>query len=413
MPTNIPIGSPLASKVFGAAVFAETQRRPSLLKNITGPAPKQSAAEAKLKGQTPPDFPVVRVTDLSKTAGDAVSVDLFDIIHGKPVMGDKKLAGKMMGLNYSSQDIRINQVRGGVDPGGRMTQQRTVHNLRSIAKANLAGWAARLEDQQALVHLAGARGSQNTADWVVPLENDPDFAEIMVNPVLPPTHNRHFYANDATSIDTLDTTDILSLDDIDVLRSAIEDSESPLQPIKLPDDPMADDEPLYVLFVTARQWHYLQNRTSAASWRQFIQNAYARKSGGTRHPLFSGEPGMWNGILIKRMSRAIRFNAGDTVTVATNTDKFATTTKTAAVDTDRAILLGAQALANVYGRHQKSDYFYNWHEEETDHGNVIETSIAMMNGKGKIRFEVNGVDTDHGVMVIDSYAPDPVTTKVP
>jgi N4-gp56 family major capsid protein len=412
MPTTIPVGSSLARKVFGSALFTRTQRKPSLLKNITGEAPKQTAAEAKLKGQSQPDFPIVRVTDLGKSAGDTVSVDLFDIVTGKPVMGDKKLAGKMMSLSYSSQDIKIDQCRAGIDTGGRMAQQRTVHQLRGICMSNLTGYNSRLEDQQALVHLAGARGTQLTQDWVVPLATDPDYASIMVNPVYAPTYNRHLYAGDATGLADLDATNILTLGDIDRMRSYIEDSDLPLQPIKLPDDPMADDEPLYLLLVTARQWHYLQNRTDSASWRTFLAQAYARKTAGSKHPLFSGEPGMWNGIMVKRMSRAIRFPANTVITVATSAATYTETTATCAVHTDRAILLGAQALANVYGRHQKSDFYYNWHEEESDHGNTLEVSTAMMNGKAKIRFNMGGTDTDHGVMVMDSYAPDPKTTVV-
>ncbi|WP_268577049.1 phage capsid family protein, partial [Escherichia coli] len=88
--TTVPVGSPLARKVFGAALFANTQRQPSLMNNLTGAAPKQSAAEAKLKGQTSPDMPLVRVTDLTKSQGDQVSVDLINQTGGKPIMGDKQ-----------------------------------------------------------------------------------------------------------------------------------------------------------------------------------------------------------------------------------------------------------------------------------------------------------------------------------
>src|SRR3546814_12822253 len=89
--TNIPVGSALARKVFGAALFANTQRTPSLMNNLTGPAPKQSDAEAKLKGQTSPEMPIVRITDLSKSQGDTVSVDMNNQNGGKPNMGDRKI----------------------------------------------------------------------------------------------------------------------------------------------------------------------------------------------------------------------------------------------------------------------------------------------------------------------------------
>ena len=134
-------------------------------------------------------------------------------------------------------------------------------------------------------------------------------------------------------------------------------------------------------------------------------NARERSS---KNPLFSGEPGLWNGILIKKMPRAIRFAAGEDVTVATNADAYTETTATAAVDTDRSILLGGQALAEVYGKHTQSGTHFNWHEEVTDHGNTLEASIASITGCAKIRFEdAASRVNDHGVLVIDSYAPAP------
>ena len=118
--TNIPYGSALARKVFGAALFAAVQVKPGFMNLLTGPAPKQAEAESKLKGQTSADYPIVRVTDLSKGAGASVSVDLFDNLNGKPTMGDKRIAGRLMGLDYSSMDVQINQYRGGADAGGRI-----------------------------------------------------------------------------------------------------------------------------------------------------------------------------------------------------------------------------------------------------------------------------------------------------
>lgn len=118
--TTVPIGSALAKKVYSVAVFSETQRKPSLRRNLVGPAPTQSSTEKKLRGQTSEDFPIVRVTDLQNTAGDTVSVDLFNVVHGKPTMGDHKIAGRMMPLKSSSMDVRIDQFRGGVDQGGRI-----------------------------------------------------------------------------------------------------------------------------------------------------------------------------------------------------------------------------------------------------------------------------------------------------
>ena len=408
MAINIPYGSPLAAKVFGAAVFAAVQNEPGFMNLLSGGAPAQGAAEAKMKGQTSPDYPIVKITDLSKAAGDSVSVDLFNIMNGKPVMGDKRIAGRGMSMTSSSMDVVINRSRGMADTGGKMAQKRTKHNLRSIIQAGLTNWGGRLEDQRSLVHLAGARGSQATADWLVPAQSDTEFADIMVNAVKAPTKNRQYYANDATTPSDIGTNDELRLRDIERIGSILRESSVPLQPVKVVGDVYAWNNPLLVCFVTERQWAYLK-RPTQTQFSDALRLAVKRFE-GQRHPLFMGDSIMWNGILIKPMGRyAIRFNAGDGVitdTGGSDGGTYTESTVTAAQPTDRAIIMGAQALLKAYGNEETSDYFYSWNEELVDHKSAVEVSLSMMEGMAKTRFRVNGVDTDHGVAVIDSYAPD-------
>lgn len=423
--TNVPVGSPLARKIFGAALFANTQRQPSLMNNLTGPAPKQSGAEAKLKGQTSPDMPLVRVTDLSKSQGDQVSVDLINQTGGKPIMGDKQAEGKGERLDMSSMDIRIDLATKVVDAGGKMSQQRTVHSLRGLSMANLQGWFKRFNDQSTIVHLAGARGSQAGTDWVVPKMEDPEFDEILINPVKAPTFNRHFVADGASVVQggqalaSIDSTDVFKLEHLDHLGAIIDDMEFKLQPIKIAGDAAADDEPLYLLLVTNRMWQsILTNSTpNSLQWRTFLQNAWNRASsfsGPKKHPLFTGEAGIWHNILVRKMDRAIRHLPGDTLNYCTKAGQ-----STAAEDTttipdlqpgyavDRGMLLGAQALAHVYGKNQGSDTYANWMENRYNFERNTEVAGEVMCGKAKLRFgvpDVNGnkVPTDHGVMVLDA-----------
>lgn len=413
MATQVPIGSPLARKAYSVGLFSRVQHSPGFMNLLSGEMPKQGSFASKAKGQTSPDYPIVKAGDLTKGAGDTVSIDLFNILQGKPTMGDKRIAGRMMNLSYSSMDVRIDQTRGGADSGGRMTQKRTVHNLRSIASNGLQAWMQRLEDQTTLVHLAGARGSQDTTDWVVPKAIDPEFSEILVNPIKAPTKNRYFAANDATDVSDMGTNDALTFQDIERINAQMRESVVPLQSIRIKGDERAWNDPLWAMFVTERQWLYLKSRTSQTQWRQAVQNALERKTAGVKHPLFDNyETLMWDGMLIKRMNRyAIRFNTGDTVVTdsgGTDGKTYTETNKTVAVPTDRAIIVGAQALAKAYGK-SNSDYFYDWSEEEVDHGNSVEIVGAAMGGTAKIRFKIDGVDTDHGVAVVDSYAPDPAS----
>lgn len=416
MATNVPVGSPLARKIYSVGLFTRVQTAPGFMNLLSGEMPKEGSFAAKTKGQTSPDYPIVKAGDLAKGAGDTVSIDLFNVLQGKPVMGDKRIAGRMMELTSSSMDVSINQTRGGADAGGRMSQKRTVHNLRNISMAGLQAWMQRFEDQTALVHLAGARGSQVTSDWVVPLQSDPEFAEIMVNAIKAPTLNRYFCANDATNPSNIGTNDALTFQDIERITASLRESANPLQPIRIKGDDKAWNDPMWAMFVSERQWLYLRARTSQTVWRQAIQLAFDRKSalGTNKHPLFdSFETIMWDGMLIKRLTRyAVRFNQGDNVVIDTGgSDGMTYTESTVQADTsvDRAIIVGAQALAKAYGK-SASDYFYDWSEELVDHGNSVETVCAAMGGSAKIRFKIDGADTDFGVAVVDSYAPDVKTT---
>lgn len=420
MATVIPYGDPLAKKLFSTALFSQVQHEPGFMNLLSGPAPQEGQFDAKMKGQSSPDYPIVNVTDLSKGGGDTISVDLFNLLYGKPTMGDQKLAGRAMSLSSSTQDISINQYRAIADAGGKMTQQRTSRNLRSIAMSGLKGWNARLRDQLCLVHLAGARGTQDTADWVIPQTTDPDFADIVVNTIRAPTKNRQFYANDATSPATIGTNDSLVLQDIDRMISVLAESNVPMQACKYQDDKNSWDDPFYVLFVSERVWLYLIARTGQTQWRTVLQNAIARLTPEMRkHPIFSGDCGYWRNTFIKPLKRyAVRYQQNELITFDTGgADGFTYTESTSAVaatmTVDRSILVGAQALAMVYGQHKSSGWFADWNEEETDHKNSIEISTAMMGGCAKVRFRVTNkadgskIDVDHGVAVIDSYAPDP------
>jgi N4-gp56 family major capsid protein len=406
---NIPIGSPLAAKVFGAAVFAGVQTAPGFMNLLSGAAPQLGDAAKKLKGQTSADYPIVKVTDLKQSAGDKVSVDLFNIFQGKPVMGDRRLEGRGMNTTSSTQEVSINRSRGMADTGGKMTQKRTKHNLRTVITAGLTGWAQRLEDQRCLVALAGARGSQNTADWVVPLQTDTEFSEIMVNPVQAPTFNRRFFAmytgtgvTPPTSIANLTTNGYLTLSEIDAIGAILKESQVPLQSVKIKGDEYAWNSPMWVMFVTERQWAIMKG-IAGSKWTSAVQQAVKRFE-GQRHPLFMGDSIMWNGILVKPMNRyAIRFAAGELVNE--NSSANVESAVAAGVATDRAIIVGAQALIKAYGNEESSDYFYSWNEELVDHKSAVEVSLSMMEGTSKTRFTINGALTDHGVAVVDSYAP--------
>lgn len=420
--TAVRNGDSVAIKQYSVALFVQTQKTPSAMKNLTGPAPSQSDTEKKLKLQTSPDMPIVRVQDLARTAGDTVSVDCVNITSGKPIMGDRDAEGKGEKLSFSSMDVKIDLATKPIDAGGKMSQQRTRHQLRGLALANAAGYMARLESQLCHIHLAGARGQLNYQTWPIPLDSDSDFAEIVVNSVKAPTYNRHYVVSGSgtgitkggAQLASIATADVMKLDVLDQLRLVLDEMELPMQPVKIADDDAANDDPMWVLLCPPRVFDSLKT-ASGSNLRTFQQNAWNRASYGSKHPLFRGEVGMWNGILVKKVNDFwVRFLASTTTKHITSANELTATetdvTIAAGLSTthavERCLLLGAQALANTYGRSQSSDYHYTWLERKYNFNRGLEIATEMMGGKAKLRFDVpqpdgSKVPTDHGVLALD------------
>lgn len=418
--TVIPTTSSLAIKHYSAALFANTMRGTTVLEQLMGAI--DPAAIEKVGGKTSPGMPIVRIDNLQKSAGDRVSVDLVDIITGAPLMGDVQREGKGSPLSFSSQEILINLASKVIDAGGTMTSQRTKHDLREIALAQLSGWFPRFDAQESLVHLSGARGSQAGTDWVIPLQSSSEFNTIMVNQVKAPSYNRHLVVNGANftqggqQLGSITSTDALKLVHLDLLRKKIDDMDQPIQSVKMPGDRASATSKMWVFLASPNQYSVLLQE---GSLRAFQQNAVNRSSYfDSRHPLFAGEVGMWNGILVIKNDRAIRFMPAETTKIitagnaatATETDQAIAAGLTAGYAVERGLLLGAQALGVAYGHTKVSGMQYGWKEHWYNFESALEIMGERMCGKMKLRFNVDDgtgakIPTDFGVIAVDSAVP--------
>ena len=416
--TYVGTNDPKAVKLFSVVLLQENVRNSDMLTMLsdgTSAVTKGMAAAQRRQVQTGPGMPIVVASDLRKRRGDRVSVDFLKQLSGKPIMGSKMAEGRGQNLSFDTMEFVIDQTRFPVQPGDKMSQRRTVHDLRDLSKASISNYFGRLYDNRIMIHLAGARGMDNKGDWIVPLDTDPDFASIMVNPVSPPTSNRYFVAGDGETVSDMDDADALKLDDLDVMKAYLKELAYPIAPIKL-----TKNDPLWCMFVTQRQWLYLLARygRDSVSWRNFLAAATTRRAMTNNHPLFTGECGIWNGFLIKRVDRPIRFFEGDTVKVKNSKTKEVTTsTVPSKITVDRALIVGAQAMAYVLGDGQasgsgRSPFPIYWNEVMLDHNDKMEILGKIVDGFGKFTFEQSdGELTDHGVAVLDSYAPDPKTVE--
>ncbi|EAA7552812.1 N4-gp56 family major capsid protein [Salmonella enterica] len=392
-----------ANKLYQVALFTAANRNRSMVNILTEQqeAPKAVSPDKKSTKQTSAGAPVVRITDLKKERGDEVSFSIMHKLSKLPTMGDQRIEGRGEDLSRADFSLRIDQGRHLVDAGGRMSQQRTKFNLASSARTLLGTYFNDLQDQCAVVHLAGARGDFMADDVIVPLASHRDFKEIMINDVMPPTHNRHFFGGDATSLEAVDSSDVFSLSLVDNMALFIDEMAHPLQPVRLKGDELYGEDPYYVLYATPRQWNDWYTSTSGKDWNQMMVRAVNR-SKGFNHPLFKGECAMWRNILVRKYAgMPIRFYTGSRVWISNN--NLAATTQQIEVKTniDRAMLLGAQALANAYG--QKDGGHFNLVQKKTDMDNRTEIAINWINGLKKIRFEdKTGRMQDHGVIAVDT-----------
>lgn len=422
--TNVPSGSSLAQKQYSKALSAMAVRQPTPLRSLTGPMPSEDQAMRKLRQQSTIEMPVVRVDELAKGPGDTVQVDCAHVVKLRPIMGDRNAEGMGAALKYSSQDIKIDMATLPVSAGGKMTQQRTSHSMRTNALMQLKGGMPRFRWQRALTMMAGARGVQDGTDWIVPLASDPDFAEIMINAVKAPTYNRHWVVAGATIVQggaalaTLATTDTARLSHLDEFAAIWSEMSTRMAPIHIPGDPAAGDDPIKgVWMVDELVWNDIITDTTANNnLRVFQMNAVKRANYGelAKHPLFSGDVVMWRNILVRKMQTAIRFNAGNLVPHVTAANRLTATetnvTIAAALGTthqvSRTLFLGAQALAVASGANAQSEETYSLLEHKTNFERNLEFGGEVIGAEQKLRWnlpnEAGDLEpTDFGIGVLD------------
>jgi len=415
--TNIPFGSEVAMKRYSAGLFALQLQPRSQMGQLAGPMSTDADASRVLRDQSSNKYPVVRSKDLGRNKGDEVLFDLVNRSFTKPTMGSKFVEGRGAPITFSTNRCRIDQARFPLSLGDAMSMQRTVHDLRRLGRDLAESMLNTYTDDLYLVHMAGARGFADSDAWIVPLVSDPDFEEIMVNAVKAPSHSRHYMSSGdgiepfkvTSGAVAMDTTDNFNKDIVDSLRALLDTMPNPLQSVIFEGDAAANDSPLRVLLVSPD--HYKSFQTDSA-FRTYQANAMARAQMAKMHPLFRGDVGLWNGILIVKMNKAIRFNKGDTIKYCA--DSSSTAESSCVVPDsfgtdyaiDRAILLGGQALMEAFGAHKDSGTSIFWSEKKLDHGDKEEISVASITGVSKIQFKIKKKDglfeyIDHGVIAID------------
>ncbi len=328
-------------------------------------------------------MPIQMLPHLENDAGEQITFDLVMQLKMQPIEGDNTLEGKEEDLKFYTDNVYIDQMRGGVNTGGRMTRKRTIHDLRKIARKRQGEWWARVFDEIFFIYLSGARGMN--ADFIFPTT----YTGFANNALSAPDSEHILYSGAATSKATLADTDKMTLGTIDRLVAKATmmgggtTGTPQIQPIKI------DGEDHYVLVMTPWDTYNVRTNASAGQWLD-IQKAAATAE-GRKSPIFKGGLGMHNNVVLHDHKSVIRFTdygAGGNVAAS------------------RSLFLGVQAAVCAFGS-PGTGLRFDWHEESRDNGNQAVITTGTICGVKKTTFTIDGVAKDFGVMAVDSAAKDP------
>jgi N4-gp56 family major capsid protein len=311
---------------------------------------------------------IQRLMDLEKSAGDQIKYDLLMQMTGTGVTGDNRMRDNEEALVYYQETVNIDQLRN-AHAFRRMSQQRTLHDMRSDAKANLADWFAGQLDTKMFNQLCG-----NTT-------------ETFANTATAPTSDRYILSGDvartgtiATDEGNLGTNDQFTLADLDYAKEAAKTLTPPIRPTVI------DGEEYYVAVLHPFSVTDLRLDTANSAYVDWptIQ-MYANKR-GLKNPIFTGALGVYNGVILFESTRIY----------------------TPVSNVRRNLFLGSQAgvfaVGNAYGsieqRRVGKDNLMSWYEESDDYGNEKGVSVGLIFGMRSSVFN----SIDYGKIVISSYA---------
>lgn len=341
--------------------------------------PKESFFGSKFMGEgEASQMPIQRLTELESAAGEQITFDLSMQLVEQPTEGDDILEGNEEDLTFYTDSLYIDQQRKGVNAGGRMTQKRTLHKLREVARKRSAEYWARLFDEIIFIYLSGARGI-NTG-FVMPV----GWNGRANNSVSAPDAFHQMFANGKAkgTITSDDKFDLKLIDKFVAMAGTVGGDASgvpAIQPVRV------DGGNHYVCIMHDWQAYDLRANSSTGQWLD-IQKAAAGAVGNSS-PIFKGGLGMYNDVVLHKHKNVIRFNdyGGGTN-----------------LDAARALFLGVQAAVLAFGS-PGAGLRFDWHEDTIDRGNQLVVDTACIWGVKKTTF--NGLD--YGVVAADTYVANP------
>ncbi len=252
--------------------------------------------------------------------------------------------------------------------------KRTIHNLRDVAKSNLAGWWSERLDEDLFCYLAGDRGD-DTNVWLTPAT----YTGRAGNTMHAPDSTHDIYGGDATSTASIDANDKFTIDLIDKALAMAETTAPLMRPA------LYEGAAHFICVLHPYAAYDLWTNTSTGQWLEIVKAAEKR---GSDNPIFKGGNviGVYKNVVIMKHPKIPR-----------NTDWGGSTVQGA-----RNLFLGAQAAVIAWGSPGEGLRF-DWHEELEDRGNVQVIDTGAIYGVSKCQFN----SLDNGVITINTAAANP------
>lgn len=347
---------------------------------------RESYFSQKMASENPrARVPIQIINDLEKDAGLEVTVDLLMPMSMEPVV-QGKLEGRGAPLKYFTDKLRIDQVRGAVGAGDRVTSKATLRNLREDAKTVMKDWWARLQDELFFIYLSGGFGNYGGAGYVW----SPTNKMFGVNPVTAPDSQHQMFGGAATSQATIDASCGFDLRLIDRAVAKAETmggdatDELSMVPVNV------DGKKVYVVLMHTFQYDAMKANPNVGQWLDIQKAAAAAEGSGA--PIFKNSGGMYADCVIHKHRNVMRFN----------------TWGGGAVKGARALFLASQAGELAYGSSGGLGTRYKWTEVMTDHENQVEIGTNCIMGVKKATYKSKDGQTvrDFGAFALDTYCAD-------
>lgn len=336
------------------------------------------------------DSMIQHITELTKTtSGDQAVFHLIADLIEDGVTDDYTLEGNEEAMKAYDQVIKIDQLRHATRNKGKMADQRSVIRFRENAKNALSFWLADRLDQMAFLTLSGvAYTHDNTGKTRATKATGQALKDLaFAADVTAPTDARHFRVN-GNSIAAGDTSKITANDRLGY-RHIVE--------LKA----YAQDN--YIRGVGAHndKYHMFVTPSGLAQLKldpDFLANARSVNTGYKDNILFSGTSDtlIVDGVYIHAYHHV--FNTRNATAGGTGKDAGKKWGNGGAVDGQRALFCGAQALAIAdIGPGE-------WEEDEFDYGNQQGISYGKIFGYKKPVWQdkVSGKPQDFGVICLDT-----------